>query len=310
MTSKNRQLPAEILAALEDCRALLSSEVGPVQDERTPALPLPSLMAQLGELVEDSRNTGRRPLGLVHHFACSGGTLISKCIASMPNVCLLSELDPLSAHGFDPTRPDFAPTDILRHLRYARTDTPADVVQETYLSALDTAYSLLGRSGRQIVIRDHTHSHYCTHADIDSRPTHLEIIQDRFDVRPILTVRNPVDSYISLQENGWIMHHPPNFDEYCRRYLRFLDDHRDVPLYKYEDIIASPRPMLQAICSEMQIDYDDGFEAVISVIPLTGDSGRMGTRISHRPPKPRPASLLKEMDDSSHYSDLISRLAY
>ena len=33
---------------------------------------------------------------LIHHFACSGGTLVSKCLSVMPNVFLLSEVHPHS----------------------------------------------------------------------------------------------------------------------------------------------------------------------------------------------------------------------
>ena len=37
----------------------------------------------------------------IHHLACTGGTLISKCIASMPDVALISEVNPMNRFGQD-----------------------------------------------------------------------------------------------------------------------------------------------------------------------------------------------------------------
>ena len=39
---------------------------------------------------------GKPTIRIIHHFACSGGTLISRCLSSMPNVFLLSEVHPHS----------------------------------------------------------------------------------------------------------------------------------------------------------------------------------------------------------------------
>ena len=52
------------------------------------------------------------PIRTIHHFACTGGTLISKCIATMPNTQMLSEVDPLSTM-LQSKKPKFALTDII-----------------------------------------------------------------------------------------------------------------------------------------------------------------------------------------------------
>ena len=36
------------------------------------------------------------PIRVVHHWACSGGTIISRSLAQLPNVVLLSEVHPLA----------------------------------------------------------------------------------------------------------------------------------------------------------------------------------------------------------------------
>ena len=39
---------------------------------------------------------------IIHHMARTGGTVISKCLASMDEVILLSEIHPLGAKEFNP----------------------------------------------------------------------------------------------------------------------------------------------------------------------------------------------------------------
>ena len=48
--------------------------------------------ARIGRRVERELILGSKAMiGIVHHFACTGGTVISKCLATMPKVALISE---------------------------------------------------------------------------------------------------------------------------------------------------------------------------------------------------------------------------
>ena len=46
-------------------------------------------------------------LRTIHHFACTGGTVISKCLAALPQVMLISEINPINRHSskFNPSHP-------------------------------------------------------------------------------------------------------------------------------------------------------------------------------------------------------------
>ena len=85
----------QLLAALDDALGLLGeypASTDLVAGDDNPA----SLLDQCLDLCADRGAGGPEPVRLLHHFACSGGSLISKCVATMPNVQLLSEVDPLS----------------------------------------------------------------------------------------------------------------------------------------------------------------------------------------------------------------------
>jgi hypothetical protein len=43
-------------------------------------------------------------MALLHHLARTGGTLISRCLASMQGICLLSEINPLGTAHFNPLK--------------------------------------------------------------------------------------------------------------------------------------------------------------------------------------------------------------
>ena len=246
----------------------------------------------------------------IHHFTCSGGTIISKCIAAMPNVCLLSEVDPLSAMGFDSARPHFAPTDVIRHLRFSPRCIEDEVVVNCYLAQIKSLAIDLNKRGMSLVLRDHSHSNYCVERAADSRVSHIEILRRHFDSCAIITVRDPVESYGSLLGNRWETYAPRGFDEYCRRYLDFLDEHRTLPVYKYEDFTADPESILMQMCSNLALDYNDVWQSTVSIFSLTGDSGRASDEVSHRTRKPVSDDLARQIEVSRNWEKLSDRLGY
>ncbi len=309
MTEKDSSPVASMRHVVEDCRRMLA-ETGQTDLRPVSAAPIPTLLEQVNAYLEAQRRQQRPAISSLHHFACVGGTLIARCIAAMPLTHVLSEVDPLSTHGLDPSRPTFAPTDLLRHLRYCARPVPESVILDTYRAALETLEAEFRRSGARLVVRDHNHSHYCTATDPESRPSHLSILSERFDVHGALTVRDPVESYISLVKQGWDTFAPAGFDEYCRRYLLFLDAHQGLPIFRYEDFLADPEAELQALCRALDLEYTPGAPDLIAAIRMTGDSGRTGRGVAPRAPKPRTEALDQEIEASGAYQHLCARLGY
>ncbi|MCP2669705.1 sulfotransferase [Maricaulaceae bacterium EIL42A08] len=307
--SRGEDTESELRTVVDDCLDLLdSNQTRAVPD--VPAGPLPSLIEQARNLLEASRTRGRRPLCTIHHLACSGGTLFAKAIAAMPNTCVLSEIDPLARRGFDKRKPRFAPTDLLGHLRYLRQDLPDEVSIRAYTTALRSVYDDLTASGLRLVIRDHSHSHYCVGEAIPDRPAHSALLAETMNTRSVVTVRDPLESWLSLSRNGWVHFQPGNFDEYCRRYAVFLDDHDNLPIFQYEEFVADPEATMRALCQALELDFVPGFEALLSALPMTGDSGRGGRRIRPLEPKRWPEGFSEEVEASKHYSWLKARMGY
>jgi len=246
----------------------------------------------------------------VHHFACAGGTLICKCLAAMPNVQLLSELDPLSTLAVRGDRPRFAPTDMVTQMHQSTRGTSQETLVELFRSEVKVIHAEASRLGQRLVLRDHAHSHFCNGPEIADRPALRGLLPPSLPVRSIVTVRHPLDSYASLVEKKWVLFSPATLDEYCRRYLVFLQAYADVPRLRYEDVVASPAESLQRACELLDLPYSADFVDLFSVFKLTGDSGRSGAVIAARPRRALAETLLDEARASGNYQRLVSELGY
>jgi hypothetical protein len=137
-----------------------------------------------------------------------------------------------------------------------------------------------------------------------------ELVSGVAPVVSVITVRHPVDSFVSLRSNEWLHFSPPNFETYCQRYLKFLDDHAGVPVVRYEDLVADPASAMQRICHILELPYADGFASLFSAFRITGDSGRSGEEIAMRPRRTDALAIMSEANEISAYGLLASRLGY
>lgn len=271
--------------------------------------PLPSLLAQCENFL--ARAGTAEPVRTLHHLACSGGTVISKCLALMPNTVLLSEIDPLSQMLENRAQPKFAPTDLIHGLRHALRGIDETVIARVFVDSVVTLRDQLARRGQVLVLRDHPHSHFFTARRPDSRPTLREILAPEMPVLPLVTIRHPADSYMSLERNRWHLHfRPSTLDEYARRSLLFLRRYGDVERIRYEDFTTDPEAMLQQMCHLLQLDYVPDTPKLLRAVSLSGDSGRRGDVIAPRPPRPLSGELASACAASKAYEELCALLDY
>lgn len=279
-------------------------------DAPVPAEALPSLLAQCRNICNGIEQTP--PLRSLHHFACSGGTLIAKCLSALPNTTMVSEIDPLSTMGIDGTgsKRGFAPTDIILGLRNAARPVGEDVLAEVFRRSVSVAHELLSQQGLNLVLRDHAHSHFCARTDPESRPTLYEILQLTAPLRSVVTIRHPLDSFLSLSHNGWLHFDPPTLGEYSRRYAAFLDRHAELPVVLYEDFIRSPEEVLERLCGLLELPFSPLALDLFPVVKMTGDSGRSSSQIKERARRDVPPGIAEMRESSQDYRALCDRLGY
>lgn len=268
--------------------------------------PLPALLEQLQEQSAAAQAQAPVPVRMIHHFACTGGTLISRYLAATPNARLLSEIDPLSTLS----KNRFSPLDLALQYRNAGASTQHETLIAIFQAGLDVIYKKTSMQGERLILRDHTHSHYCSGPRIPERPTLRAIVAAQFPTLSVLTVRHPLDSYLSLIANEFTHFTPLTLDEYATRYLAFLDAYKDVPLFKYEDFIENYETTAQAICAALELPYRKNLGDIAPAIALTGDSGRKGITLALRPRRTLSDDMQEMAKTSKAYHALCNRLEY
>lgn len=272
-----------------------------------------ALRASIADGLWQARAACPRPLSpirTVHHLACTGGTLFAKCLSALPNVRLLSEVDPLSDLVFDAERPAFAPTDLVTLLKQTPGGRDPALIAELFRAQIELLHRNASRAGRHLVIRDHAHSHFCMGASVPVRPRLIDLLPVGVPVRSLITVRHPVDSFTSLMQNGWVLFEPASFETYCERYHAFLDAYRGIPMVRYEEFIMDPVPVMRQIATVLELRPADEFVDLFSVFKVTGDSGRSGDLIGPRERHAAAAELERCFRGVTVYQDLLSRLGY
>ncbi|WP_150297399.1 sulfotransferase family protein [Salipiger aestuarii] len=304
-------------------------------DKTTPPLPQPALEALetllAGDGAEAARDAVRdllaqcaaarpepTPLRCIHHFACSGGTLISKAIASVPNAVVMSEIDPLSTLHLRQPRQPFLPTDLIASLRYSPREIGQDTIVAVFFAGLQALARDLSQKGLHLVLRDHAHSQYCTAVDRFARPTLNELLTQLagehnpplWSVRGVVTVRHPLESYMSVQRNGWFHFSPSTLEEYSTRYRDFLRQHQHLPIVKYEDFVANPDAATRQICDHLELPFEPHYQTLMPLARLSGDSGRRSAVIAPRARRAVGPELQQQVEQSRSYRKLCERLGY
>ncbi|MBE1291337.1 MAG: sulfotransferase family protein [Rhodobacteraceae bacterium] len=299
-----RRILDDTLALLDDTPSAqaLVPDMGPP--------PLPSLLKQCEAALAQIEAQEVEPIRTLHHFACTGGTLISQCLAVSPNVFLFSEIDPLSIHHLPQNKRPFFPTDLLADLRYSPRPVPQYLKEDFFLAGLKSLHQNLSDLGQAIILRDHTHSQFCLGTDVSAGPHVSDLAAQVAPILSIVTVRHPLDSYMSLGKNDWIHFSPATLQEYCRRYLIFLEAYRGRPLFRYEDFLSSPKEQLRLMLDQLDLEPIDDFNELRDLFHLSGDSGRRGAVIAPRPRREISESLQAEVASSSAYAVLCKELDY
>jgi len=230
----------------------------------------------------------------VHHLACSGGTLISKVIASLPGVALISEVNPTNRNsaGFHPTDPLLLLEQSWRPLREGE-------IREAIRADIAQALRICAAADVDLVLRDHSHSDLCRGQAPRAQlwlPSWLGV---DVRLRPLVTLRHPLDCWLGLVHAGWHQQfQPATLREYIARNHAFLQATEGWPRLHYEDFCADPIAGLEALCEALLLPFDPTALDRFGACRLSGDSGRGdNTLISPRPRRPLEPSVQEELED-------------
>jgi hypothetical protein len=208
----------------------------------------------------------------LHHLACSGGTLISRCLAALPDVVLLSELNPTNRHG-----PAFNPSHPLALYAALGEPLPPEVVQAEFQHQMQQVLALCADRGADLVIREHSHSDFCLGSEVAPFQPVRAWLAPRHPLLSVVTLRHPLDSWLGLVAAEWHTQlEPATLRCYCERCQAFLDAYDDLEWIHYEAFCRQPVSEFRRLCDVLCLRFEATALERFAAIELSGNSGRRG----------------------------------
>ena len=245
----------------------------------------------------------------IHHLAGSGGTVMSKALAAQPAVAVISEVSPVVGdirfNPYDPVQQFIA--------NYARRNSDfiggksSDVfAREVFAARLSFVHKACTMTGRYLVVRDHAHSNFMQVQRQKKSALLVSLEEAGIPTRSLLTLRDPVDTWLNYIREGWDKS-LDGFQDFCERTEHIVSLFPKENIVLYETFCSEPEVVTEEMCRILQIPYEEGFEAKLSGIKLTGDSGRSSNKVELRPRRPVSDAVAAEINASEAYSRLKQR---
>ncbi len=231
-------------------------------------------------------NDARPTLRILHHLARTGGTLVSRCLASMRGVTLLSEMHPRGSEvalQFDP----LYQAQYWFKLLSGREVDALRAASAPFAARIDALHARAAERDECLVLRDWNHADFMARPVFDAptgRFALVEALEERFRLVRVATVRHPLPQWLS-----WRRYAPESgigeadFWEGCRR---FAEAAAEIGFVRYEDFLDNAVAGTRRLAEALELEFDDQFAyRWIFHRSLSGDLGNLESR-EIRPPRP------------------------
>lgn len=243
-------------------------------------------------------------------FARSGATVVNQCLGCLPNVVILSEVNPLGG-GWGKRGPDSFVTVKAQARNWYQIELRSDNFSEGILE-LET---ICEDTGRQLVVRDWSFVNFVPHAHNDwnapNRFLTLDALVGKCHLIPLALVRDAIDV--------WLSRGAPPVDQFFPNYLRFVRAivEREMPIFRYEQFCRRPSVVIRQICQHTGLEYSDSYRNYASFLTVHGDvqtsGGSRGVRqgaITLLPRRCLPTERIAEVDQCAEMVEANSLLGY
>lgn len=241
---------------------------------------------------------------VLHHWACSGGTILSRCIAAAPEVVLLSEMHPLAYLRQAEPSSHFAPTDLIQQLCLPHNDPDPVLCMAAWNGAIDALHEQLQLQDKVLVIRSHSHIDFFTGVLPAEQSLVSRSLAGRHTLKEALSVRHPLDSWISMRSQRWDQHFRfSSFDGFCDRALAMVHACSGMPVIRYEAFCSDPASGMAELTAALALDNHPTLLEKLDSVRLSGDSGRSHDRIAPRLRRPLAEADRVAVEDALHQAD-------
>lgn len=198
-------------------------------------------------------------LPIFYAFARSGGTLINRCLGSIPGNIVLSEVNPYySVISVEKQAKDWF--SLISDTEYE------SLLGHSYIHKVQHLAMAASASGKKLIIRDWVTVNFL--ADVlgnglfvSSGLLEQEIYLTHygFVTHPIVISRYSADVYDSVIRT-FKQFQSLSVKDFGTAYLEYAKSVFQYPIFHYEDICREPETYIEKICKVLDINYDPSFQ--------------------------------------------------
>jgi len=253
---------------------------------------------------------------LLHNLPRCGGTIISKCLATMNNHLLLSEIHPRGMEQFNPLQQAHEWFNLLSTKDLNQFALPGQIV-----SFMDAIHLIQQRSQEQdynLIIRDWAHLDFFGVPwtnNLSYRLDTAETLAPDFHLIQCAIVRHPIDQWLALTR--WsTLYGKLKLETFLKGYLEFAKLASEIGFIRYEDFTYEPDTVLQQLCQQLDLTFDPNYKDKwqdynkITGDPLQNINNQEEGEIKPQPRRPIEPELLETIENNKFYQEAIKILGY
>ena len=181
-------------------------------------------------------------------YARSGGTILNKCLASLPHVVMLSEVNPLGG-GWGELGENSYTTVTEQAFYWYNIKLNQSYFKESIVELNQYCKS----NGKTLIIRDWSFVNFSKHPDNNYNPPNKFLTIEKLNNQNI-----NIFAFIRDAIDVWISRGMPDTETFYSEYYEYLKEllRLKVPIFKYETFTRRPRVTLRKICNTIDVPYD------------------------------------------------------
>ena len=194
-------------------------------------------------------------------YARSGGTLLNRCLGSLPNTVVLSEVNPLGGGSGAPIKAD---TPYEQALRWYGIELKS----RDFTGSILELIKVCEQKGLSLIIREWSIVNFVPMPQNNNQPPYkflaIESLKGKCNIAVFAFVRNAIDVFLSQGEE---------IETFSSNYLQYVKAIKDlgIPIFKFEDFCKFPEKVLRSICRLGGISFSESFKNFPSFVNVNGD---------------------------------------
>jgi hypothetical protein len=237
---------------------------------------------------------------LMINYARSGGTILSKCLGSLEDTIVISEVNPLRSAKFSVKE-------------QASKWYGIDLKRDDYLGSVLELHEICENNNKKLIIRDWSFVNFTPSSlnnyDPSGKLSNLETLKKEVETKAFCFIRDAIDIWISRWQ-------PPEFFPYYKNYLHEVLKN-NIPIFKYEDFCMNPESSLKEICQNTGLNFSGNYKNYAEYNKTTGDNttsvisrGEKNKMITLLKRKKLPVSVVRKLNSNADMIECNQILQY